>query len=287
MSSSNIYSSLLCSCVICKQELTNKGIASHYIRKHTNLSVRDTAKGSQKFQLRCSCVVCQQTVTAQNIEKHYKKHLNNRVKSCIKCGAGHSKSGLHCSRSCANSRAKTPAEKTLLSAKMKLLYQSSALTPSKYTKPAYTKVAKCSVCAKWFPGQSRTCSDICKQQSLSNAGKNSAANRVKRSKQEIELYEYCANHFSRVTHNEPKFQGWDADILIYDLKLAVLWNGAWHYKEMGIKGHSLKQVQTRDAKKLEAITNSGWQALIFEDRCHSPKKAFECIVLRALDSNQD
>lgn len=275
MSSSNIYSSPLCSCVICKQELTNKGIASHYIRKHTNLSVRDTAKGSQKFQLRCSCVVCQQEVTAQNIEKHYKKHFNKQPKTCPRCDKHHKNPGAYCSRSCANARAKTSETKAMLSAKIKAMY----------ARVAYTKVARCVVCLKWFPGCNRACSAACRRQLFSTAGKNSAANRVKRSKQEIELYEYCANHFSKVTHNEPKFQGWDADILIYDLKLAVLWNGAWHYKELGIKGHSLKQVQTRDAIKLDAIATSGWKVMVFEDRHYTPKEAFKCIVLRALDSN--
>lgn len=285
MSSSNIYSSPLCSCVICRQELTIKGIASHYVRKHTNLSVRDPAKGSQKFQLRCSCTVCRQEVTAQNIEKHFKKHFNKQPKTCSRCGRHHIKPGVYCSRSCANTRAKTSETKALLSAKLKAMYQSGELLPQNYASVAYTKVAQCVVCLKWFPGRNRACSAACRQQLFSAAGKNSAANRVKRSKKEIELYEYCANHFSKVTHNEAKFQGWDADILIHDLKLAVLWNGAWHYKEMGIKGHSLKQVQTRDAIKLNAIAATGWQAIVFEDRYYTPKEAFECIVLRALDSN--
>ena len=48
------------------------------------------------------------------------------------------------------------------------------------------------------------------------------------------------------------FNGWDADIVIEDIKTAVLWNGIWHYKKI-TKKHSVAQVQNRDKIKIDEI----------------------------------
>lgn len=42
--------------------------------------------------------------------------------------------------------------------------------------------------------------------------------------------ELCEKEFKNVGHNEPIFNGWDADVLLYDIKVAILWNGKWHYE---------------------------------------------------------
>lgn len=74
----------------------------------------------------------------------------------------------------------------------------------------------------------------------------------------------CINHFSVVTCNDPIFDGWDADVLIHDLKIAVLWNGPWHYRKLRQK-HSLEQVQSRDKLKVSVITQKGWIPYIIKD----------------------
>lgn len=109
-------------------------------------------------------------------------------------------------------------------------------------------------------------------------GKASANKRKLRSKDEIKLFELCSTHFSNVTHNEIISDGWDADILLNNQKIAILWNGPWHYKEMGIKGHSLLQVQTRDKIKKDVLTNAGWTVIIFNDNEYTPKSAFDFLV---------
>ena len=45
---------------------------------------------------------------------------------------------------------------------------------------------------------------------------------------------------------------WDADIIIHDYKIAILWNGAWHYKQIS-KNSSLIQIQNRDVIKINEI----------------------------------
>ena len=46
-------------------------------------------------------------------------------------------------------------------------------------------------------------------------------------------------------------------------KIAVLWNGKWHYESIG--GHSVKQVQNRDKIKIKEIEKIGWIAYIIKD----------------------
>jgi hypothetical protein len=48
---------------------------------------------------------------------------------------------------------------------------------------------------------------------------------------------------------------------------------------IGIKNHSLSQVQTRDKIKIEQLKLAGWNVLIFEDRFYSPESAFDELIL--------
>lgn len=114
---------------------------------------------------------------------------------------------------------------------------------------------------------SRSCSmvwrnrttDIAKQAGISSANK-----KVLRSKNEIMFAEMCSKHFGDVVCNQPMFNGWDADIVILSNKVAVLWNGIWHYQQIG-KKQSLKQVQKRDEIKVNEIQAAGYSAYIIKD----------------------
>jgi hypothetical protein len=92
-------------------------------------------------------------------------------------------------------------------------------------------------------------------------GKLSAAKQVRRSKNEIYFAELCEQEFAKISTNDPifisKYGNWDADIIVHDHKIAILWNGIWHYKQVR-KNHSLQQVQSRDKIKLDVITNNGY-----------------------------
>lgn len=96
------------------------------------------------------------------------------------------------------------------------------------------------------------------------AGRYAASFIQNRSKNEIAFCELCEQHFNNVKHNEPIFNGWDADIIIEDYKIAVLWNGKWHYEKIK-EGHSVKQVQNRDKIKIEEIIKSGYKPYIIKD----------------------
>lgn len=87
---------------------------------------------------------------------------------------------------------------------------------------------------------------------------------LRRSKNEIAFYEKCAACFKDVKHNLPMFNGWDADVIINDIRVAVLWNGPWHYRQL-TKQHSVPQVQNRDRLKIEEIKKCGYVPYIIED----------------------
>jgi len=93
----------------------------------------------------------------------------------------------------------------------------------------------------------------------SKGGKASAKAQQKRSKNEVYFSELCERWFGRddVRTNETMFDGWDADVIILSKKIAVLWNGVWHYKQIS-KSQSLKQVQTRDEIKTKIIEKQGY-----------------------------
>jgi hypothetical protein len=53
-------------------------------------------------------------------------------------------------------------------------------------------------------------------------------------------------------------------VIIDDIKVAVLWNGIWHYKQI-MDGCSLKQIQNRDKLKIYQIIKMGYIPFIIKD----------------------
>jgi hypothetical protein len=94
------------------------------------------------------------------------------------------------------------------------------------------------------------------------AGKKQNTNR--RSKNEIRFAELCKTKFKTVLENPKMFNGWDADVVIEDIKVAVLWNGPWHYRKIK-SNHSLVMVQNRDRIKIKEIEKSGYVPYVIRD----------------------
>lgn len=190
-----------------------------------------------------------------------------------------------CSRSCANSRGpRTEEFKAKLRKKLTGLKHSDEaryrISIGKGGTGSPKQITTCIVCGKSTGSFSRkTCSVECFKIRCSDGGKTSANKLCKRSKNEIELYQLCSTKWPNVTHNEPIINGWDADIIIPHVKVAVLWNGPWHYQEMSLKNHSLKQVQTRDKIKQFELEKAGWIVISFEDRSYTPLTAFNHLMV--------
>jgi hypothetical protein len=202
---------------------------------------------------------------------------------CRECGMAFLYERRH-NKFCDNSCAATYNNRTMTLDSRRKQKESLKLTNSK--KPKAVKKKKqpdkrlCVVCYSEFLGiQAKACSTACKAKLLSSAGRKSAASRVTRSKDEIKLFTLCETEFTCVA-NHIIADGWDADIVIPDHKIAILWNGPWHYKEMNLKNHSLAQVKNRDKIKTSLFESLGWTVLVFEDRHYTPESAFE--IIRAL-----
>ena len=101
---------------------------------------------------------------------------------------------------------------------------------------------------------------------LSLAGQNSAKKQAeeRRSKNEKYFCSLCEKYFENVEHNIPMFNKWDADVIIHDIKVAVLWKGPWHYRKITDK-HSVLQVQNRDKIKIKEIEKAGYIPYIVKD----------------------
>jgi len=101
---------------------------------------------------------------------------------------------------------------------------------------------------------------------LNGAKSSKIQSEIRRSKNEKFFADLCKNHFGEeVLTNQSMFNGWDADVIIPSKKIAVLWNGKWHYEKI-TKKHSVEQVQNRDRIKNEEIRRCGFKPYIIEDR---------------------
>ena len=159
------------------------------------------------------------------------------MKICENCGEEHSgdfATGRFCSISCSCSFG-TKQNRTDINNKVSETLKNRDLGHPKEL------VKTCPNCkkqfnVKWNKRNQIFCSKQCSMLQRTRttdisrqAGLKSAVSQNKRSKNEIYFYELCNNYFCGVKCNEPIFNGWDADIIIPSIKIAVLWNGNWHF----------------------------------------------------------
>lgn len=217
---------------------------------------------------------------ARSVNRQNEYSINpSRCQECETILSYEKRHNKFCDNSCAakyNNRIMTLDSRRKQKESLKLTNSKKPKAVRKKKKQQPTK-RLCVVCHSVFLGiQAKACSTVCKSKLLSSAGRKSAASRVTRSKNEIKLFTLCETEFACVA-NHIIADGWDADIVIPDHKIAILWNGPWHYKEMNLKNHSLAQVQNRDKIKTSLFESLGWTVLVFEDRHYTPESAFKVI----------
>lgn len=112
----------------------------------------------------------------------------------------------------------------------------------------------------------KCCSDKCTKERISIGGRNSIQKQgeIRCSKNEIHFANLCQFNFNEVLKNAQMFNGWDADVILPEYKIAILWNGKWHYKKI-TKKHSVEQVQNRDRIKIDEIKKKGYIPYIVKD----------------------
>ena len=205
----------------------------------------------------------------------------HRCEHCNKIMTEFYGSGRFCCRSCSNSKPQSESSrnKIQLSVKKQAAYY-NRLRHETCVKTYNETPAICKVCGKTLSYDNRhksTCgSTSCIEARLRAGGIHGVQSQgdARRSKNEIYFAELCKSHFNNVETNVPIFQGWDADVIIHDHKLAILWNGSWHFDKITVS-HSVEQVQTRDRLKIQAIQNCGYNPYIIEDHGGFNKKFVE------------
>lgn len=241
---------------------------THQLDKYGNLDIYNKVKSA--FSSGASISRKRQSEKARENRKTLTQKWVDEKHQCEKCGRVMTVfygSGRFCSRSCANTRQHSDETKAKIGKSgLNRVYKRDI---SKNIISYERNPNRCTQCGKALSYNIRfrkTCSDECLHTLRSELGKKLVALQNLRSKNEIAFCQLCEQYFGKenVLHNAVMFNGWDADIIIPSLKVAILWNGPWHYIEIS-KTQKLKQVQNRDRIKLREIINCGYRPYIIED----------------------
>jgi len=248
-------------CLNCGKEVKNKYCNVSCQNKHQN-QFKIIKKWGEIKEFKVNCFSCEKEIIIKEREKLFPK-----------------KEKYYCSINCSNKRKHSILTKEKISESLKIEFLNN---------PRKKKIINsiCLNCGEKISSYkerifcSKNCKNIfyIKNGELINwatlGGKKSTLNQNRRSKNEIYFSELCLNIFDDVKLNTPIFNGWDADIILTKYKLAIMWNGNWHYKKIG-KKHSLFQVQNRDKIKIKEIKNFGYTPYIIKDPKGYNKKFVE------------
>ena len=239
-------------CLYCKKPVKNKFCNFSCQNRHQN-SQRANKRYGYISEFEKVCQGCNKKFVVKEREKLHPQ-----------------KSVYFCSRSCANRRIHSEETKNKIR---------QTLTKPRIPKPIKPKKMvelTCKECNNKFIVEFKdrnrvVCSRKC---SATIAGKQSVIKQSRRSKNEAYFAELCKLKFDKVLTNEQIFNGWDADVILPTQKIAVLWNGIWHYKQIQ-KNNSLEQIQNRDKIKLQEIKSCGYTPYIIKDMGGYDKKFVE------------
>ena len=245
-----------------------------------------------------------------DISEEEKPKKRKRYFQTIKCEKCNTKikeaygSGRFCSQKCARSfstasNREAISKKTSDTIRKKFLEQSvrnknpNIKNKKQNNNENIYKTKNCENCEKEFQyiREKRFCDKICairyqydkrnpnyeeniRKARLAGIASSQSQRETRRSKNEIYFAQLCTEKFSNVLCNEPIFDGWDADVIIPELKIAVMWNGPWHRRKI-TKKHSVKQVQTRDKIKVDKIRAAGYDEYVIDDDGKFNKKFVE------------
>jgi len=109
---------------------------------------------------------------------------------------------------------------------------------------------------------------------------NKLKRKVRRSKCEIALFQMLTDAFPKITvlpNNKTMLDGYEVDIAVPSIKLAIEWNGIVHFKP--IYGQmKLNKIQQRDAEKQKIASNKGINLIIISDLVSTQTRVNEAFV---------
>lgn len=209
-------------------------------------------------------------LTRSKIRESLKKRTIIYTRTCIVCDTEFTVNESSKKRFCSCSCSVTHSNKN-----RKLTSTTKSKISKSLTKPPLIKI--CKYCNTSFIASRKSrmfCSPSCSsfyrmntpeaKKRASDVARKTMSVMGKRSKNEIYFSELCERSFNNVLTNEPIFNGWDADVILQDEKIAILWNGIWHYKKLFEK-HTLSQIQNRDRIKIEEIKKYGYIPYVIKD----------------------
>jgi len=206
--------------------------------------------GHKNFYCSKQCFVADKVATI--IEKEclycHKKFISSTRSDSKKC----------CSEYCAHKYAQTFTNNQNVSLAAKEAWKQREFVP---------KQKKCPICGTTFERKyTKCCSSDCAKMKMSEGGrKSSEVQKYHRSsKNECLFADLCETRYTKVLRNARMFNGWDADVILPEYKIAVLWNGNWHRKKI-TKVHSVQQVINRDKIKVDEIRKMGYNVYVIED----------------------
>ena len=270
-------------CKYCDKEFEKStAMAGHISHCEKNPNKDKNCKSWQNSFNKISKTIKEKNVQYKQL--HPEKYIIQEYKcNCEKCGKEYVinvtqdqfEKGMYkkrCSSSCAHSRIHTNETKekisksTKLSAHKKLRICKCCGKQYTFIKGITTKMVCSKECSEYMRTHRKEFLSEDTIKKLSEAGKKAANNsfNLKRSKAEIYFANLCKNKYNNVLTNERIFNGWDADIILPDFKIAVLYNGKWHYEEIS-KKVSLAQIQNRDKIKIKEIENCNYVPYIIKD----------------------
>lgn len=278
-----------CSCIICHKVYPRKGIGTHYHINHIKGNKEKHHQRSKKASIKGG------EATKNKYNKIREKNLysyNLNPNSCEWCKAAISydlRNNRFCSKQCSAKynnqyRKGIPiSDETRQKISQGVSYYANHVQLGKSIKLQYRNCSYCNKIFIYHPSNStypKHCSSECLTKNRSYIGRTSRGLGNKRSKDEIKLFELLSEYFENIRHTHIISDGWDTDIALLDYNIAIFWNGPWHYKEMNIGNHSLKQVQNRDKIKTKLFESLGWHVIVYEDRHFTPQTAFLDLINR-------
>ena len=247
-------------CLYCNSPVENKYCNVSCQNKHQNSQKSNTRYGFFK-QFKVQCFKCEKSFEVEEREFLFPQ-----------------KKKYFCSRSCANTRIhsnqtiekiRNSCQKIIKKPTQKILNKQCLHCKKEFYKKTSITSVFCSIkCRSVF--YSTTGIDLARV-----FGRKSALKNGRKSKNEIYFSELCQTKFSNVLINgEILFNGWDADVVLPDLKIAILWNGKWHYEKLA-KKHSVEKVQEKDSIKEKEIEKCNYYPYIIKDMGKFNKKFVE------------
>jgi len=217
-------------------------------------------------KLNINLYVLKKTLKKYNIRMLKKKHTFNT--KCHNCDNyveyNHYKEKIvYCSRSCSNKRSHSLETRKKISEGVRSNFNRPDRFCKNCKKNIKEKKKKHVFCSISCASKHYAKTDKGKEQ-IKKMVQKSVNTQVRRSKNEILFFEKCFDKFNNVESNANIFNGWNADVIIHDFKLAILWNGKWHYEKIR-EGHSLSQVQNRDRIKIKEIEKFGYTPYVIKD----------------------